>query len=143
MKEQVLATINDRLLATLDNSRNYTIAVAEAMPSESYSFKPVKDVWNFGEQIHHIAYGIQWWESNYVKGVKTEWAPPAVSGGKTTLISNLKKAYAELEKTLNKGKLDDDAVSGFHATIDHITHHRAQCVLYLRGNGITPPEYSY
>jgi uncharacterized damage-inducible protein DinB len=44
---------------------------------------------------------------------------------------------------VNTQKLTDKAVQGFHATIDHITHHRGQAVIYLRSNGITPPEYTY
>jgi uncharacterized damage-inducible protein DinB len=39
--------------------------------------------------------------------------------------------------------VSDSVVKGFQATIDHITHHRGQAVLHLRGQGITPPEYVY
>lgn len=142
MKEQLLATMNEQLLSTLENSRNYTISVAEAMPDAFYNFKPTESVWNFGELLNHIAYGIQWWEANYIKGSKTDWAPSPASTTKAEVIAYLKKAYKALEQTL-RGNLSDDAVRGFHATTDHITHHRGQAVLYLRCKGITPPEYQY
>ncbi len=48
------------------------LAVATAMPDNGYGFKPAEEVWDFRELIHHIAYGIQWWEDNYIKGKKTE-----------------------------------------------------------------------
>jgi uncharacterized damage-inducible protein DinB len=143
MKEQLLATANEQLLATLENSRKYTLSVAEAMPEASYSFKPTESVWNFGELLNHIAYGIQWWEANYVKGVQTDWAPPAAKASRQETIAYLRDAYTGLRKTLEKGPLGDDAIKGFHATTDHITHHRGQAVIYLRCKGITPPEYVY
>src|SRR5688572_17660978 len=127
MKEQVLATINEQLLSTLENSKNYTMSVAEAMPDKGYSFKPADGVMNFGELLNHIAYGIQWWEANYIKGTKTDWAPPAAKGTKAEVLAYLQKAYKGLEKTL-AGKLSEDAVRGFYATTDHITHHRGQAV---------------
>lgn len=135
--------MNTPLLATLENSRQYTLNVAGLMPEKSYSFKPADEVWNFGELLHHIAYGIQWWEANYVKGEKTDWAPPATKSSKKDITAYLTKAYDGLQKTLSDGKLSDKAVSGFHATLDHITHHRGQAVTYLRCQGITPPEYMY
>jgi hypothetical protein len=39
--------------------------------------------------------------------------------------------------------LDEKSVYGAYATLDHITHHRGQAVLYLRTHGIEPPEYVY
>jgi uncharacterized damage-inducible protein DinB len=135
--------MNTPLLATLEHSRQYTLSVAGLMPEASYGFKPTDQVWSFGELLHHIAYGIQWWEENYVKGKKTEWAPPGMPGNKKEIVASLDSAYSSLEKTLSNGKLSDKAVSGFHATLDHITHHRGQAVTYLRCKGITPPEYMY
>jgi uncharacterized damage-inducible protein DinB len=113
------------------------------MPEQSYHFKPSGAGWDFGELLHHIAYGIQWWEDNYIKGHKTDWNPPAVKNNKKDVIAYLNKAYDSLNNTVKKQSLTDEAVSGVHATIDHITHHRGQAVLYLRTSGITPPEYVY
>ena len=142
MKEQILATINEQLLSTLENSKNYTMSVAEAMPDKAYNFRPVEGVFSFGELLSHIAYGIQWWEANYIRGEKTDWAPPAAKSTKAEVIAYLQKAYKGLEKTL-AGNLNEEAVKGFHATTDHITHHRGQAVTYLRIKGMTPPEYQY
>jgi uncharacterized damage-inducible protein DinB len=32
---------------------------------------------------------------------------------------------------------------GAYAALDHVTHHRGQCVLFFRSRGIEPPEYIY
>jgi len=135
--------MKEQLLSTVETSRNYTLQVANAMPADAYHFKPSGAGWNFGELLHHIAYGIQWWQDNYIKGSKTDWNPPAVKNDKQAIIADLSKAYDSLNSTLKKQSLTDDAVNGVHATIDHITHHRGQAVLYLRTNGINPPEYVY
>ncbi|NII29108.1 DinB family protein [Pseudoflavitalea sp. X16] len=131
------------LIKTLQNSRNYTLQVAEAMPEKLYDSKPAGAGWNFREQLHHIAYGIQWWENNYMKGNKTDWQPPATKKNKKEIMAYLNEAYDGLQQTLEQGKLSADAVQGFHATIDHITHHRGQAVLHLHVQEIEPPEYTY
>lgn len=131
------------LIKTLVTSRNYTQAVAEAMPEKLYSFKPTEGVWNFNELIHHIAYGIQWWEENFVRGNQTEWNPPTAKSNKQQTMEYLTSAYVGLEKTMNSIELTEATVKGFHATLDHITHHRGQATIYLRCQGITPPEYTY
>ena len=131
------------LVTLLENSRSYTIAVAEAMPLNLDNYKPATGVWSFKEQLHHIAYGIEWWKDNYVKGIKTAWAPPPTSNGRKEVLTYLNQAYDSLKETLMGEPLNDDRVKGFHATLDHITHHRGQCIVYLRINGITPPDYTY
>lgn len=135
--------MKERLLTTLENSRNYTVAVAEAMPEKNYGFKPVPEVWSFLEQLHHIAYGIGWWEENYVKGNKTDWAPTPTKKTKKEVISYLDQAYDLLKETTDKTELNDDLIKGFNSTLDHITHHRGQAILYLRCKNIQAPEYIY
>jgi uncharacterized damage-inducible protein DinB len=132
-----------QLLKTLQNSKNYTLAVAEGMPEKSYTFKPIETVMSFKELIDHIAYGIQWWEDNYVKGNKTDWNPPAVKGTKQQTIDRLVKAYDGLEKTISASTLNEEVTHGVYTTLDHITHHRGQAVTYLRCQGIAPPDYQY
>jgi len=131
------------LLTTLENSKNYTLAVAGLMPEKDYEFKPAGEVWNFRELLHHIAYGIEWWQDNFIKDKKTEWDQPPAKANKKDVIAYLNKAYASLQETISKGKPGNDAIKGFHATIDHITHHRGQATIYLRCKGITPPAYVY
>ncbi|HEY6978115.1 MAG TPA: DinB family protein [Chitinophagaceae bacterium] len=135
--------MKEQLLSTLENSRKYTLGVADKMPGNLYNFKPTDAVWDFRELLHHIAYGIDWWNENYIKATETAWEPPAVKGEKMEIIANLDKAYESLKGTICNLQLNDKAMLGFNATLDHITHHRGQAVLYLRCKGITPPEYTY
>ena len=135
--------MKEQLTSLLENSKQNTLNEANAMPEKDYVFRPVKEVWSFGELLHHIAYGIEWWEANFVKGTKTEWAPPASVTGKKEVIAYLNNAYGALATTISQPGLSAEAVAGFHATLDHITHHRGQATTYLRCNGIAAPDYMY
>jgi uncharacterized damage-inducible protein DinB len=135
--------MKEKLSELLEHSKNYTMTVAEAMPEKGYSFKPVETVWNFGELLNHIGYGIQWWEENYIKGKKMEWDPPVMPVSKQEIARYLEEAYASLQDTINTQKMDEKAIAGFHATLDHITHHRGQATIYLRCKSLVPPEYLY
>lgn len=135
MKEQLLETVN--------TSRQYTLQVASAMPEAGWKFKPVDTVWDFRELMHHIAYGIQWWEANYIKGKETAWEPTPVKKNKMEVMEYLETAYDSLAKAIENSTIDDSVVKGVFATLDHITHHRGQATIHLRMNGITPPEYTF
>ncbi|MRG44771.1 DinB family protein [Chitinophaga sp. SYP-B3965] len=129
-----------QLLQHWENSRAYTLSVAELMPETAYDLKPVDEVWSFGEQLNHITYGIHWWSEMFIRKVETEWAPPKPKTGKKTIIAALEKAYDALKKTYEESSGKED---GLYTTLDHITHHRGQLIVYLRLKGIQPPEYVY
>lgn len=131
------------LLSALQTSRSYTLAVADAMPEAQYGFRPVDEVWSFGELMHHIAYGIHWWEQNFIRMEETEWEPPAAVPEKAGIRAALEKAYEVLEQSMKGKQLATEAENGFHSTLHHIAHHRGQAVTYLRCNHIAPPEYVY
>ncbi|NML20099.1 hypothetical protein HHL16_04395 [Pseudoflavitalea sp. G-6-1-2] len=135
--------MKEQLLNLTDTSRKYTLDVAAAMPEGKYNFKPVDEVWNFRELLHHIAYGIEWWEANYVLGLETDWAPPATGKNKEEVMAYLEKAYDSLQVVIKTQPMTESAVKGVHSALDHITHHRGQAVLHLRLNGIEPPAYTY
>lgn len=135
--------MKEQLLSTLETSKNYSLAVASAMPAAQFGFKPVAEVWTFAELMSHIAYGIHWWEENYIRGVESEWNPPAAVSGKSEAVDRLNEAYEMLGQCINSLKPNTTELNGLHATLDHITHHRGQATTYLRCCGITPPDYAY
>jgi uncharacterized damage-inducible protein DinB len=133
-----------QLLDTLYKARDYTLAVAEAMPEKDYRFKPEGAGWNFAELLNHIAYGIQWWQSNYLLGKETEWQPLVINEEKKAVLDYLARVFQDLEQACQSLSLTNQAEqTGFHATMDHLTHHRGQAAVYLRCHGTIPPEYIY
>jgi uncharacterized damage-inducible protein DinB len=135
--------MKEKLLSVLENSINYTMAVAEAMPEEAYHTQLLKEGWFYGDLLTHIAYGIRWWDATFIKNSKTDWEPPTTPATKQAVLEYMGESFDQLKNTLENSEINDEVVYGFNATIDHITHHRAQAVLFLRNNNITPPEYVY
>lgn len=133
----------------------YILAVAEAMPEEKYSYKPTPEVFSFGEQIMHIAANLQNLTGTYITGQN-----PVPAEGKTEerskkevirhlqdaldlvtqALETLSKSTEEGEAHLFKGT-EMNKKSFFLLMRDHMTHHRAQMILYLRMNSIKPPGY--
>lgn len=132
-----------KLVSTIENSRTYTLAVANAMPEKSLQFRPTPEVMTFLELVNHITYGIHWWNENYVRNAKTPWDPPTSPAGRTAVLKDLDEAFRALRETVESATLTEETTHGVYTTLDHVTHHRGQATTYLRANGVTPPEYTY
>ncbi|MGC3944648.1 MAG: DinB family protein [Chryseolinea sp.] len=133
MKTQLLKSIHD--------SRQYTLSVAELMPEQHYNSVIAKDAWSFLQLMNHIAYGLTWWESNFIRKKELAWEPPNDKATKKEIIKLLSDGFNSLEKIASSSTASDKLTLGIWATLDHVTHHRGQAVLHLRNLGLTPPEY--
>jgi uncharacterized damage-inducible protein DinB len=137
-------------------AKDLAVAVADAMPAESYDFKPVPAEMSFGEQILHIA------QANYGKcaviaEVKPPYAEPAEGAKieKAAAVKDLAASFNYCTKTLDDfdtAKLFQVRVwgNGRFSPMDmmlglmvHMAHHRGQAEVYLRAKGITPPTYKW
>jgi uncharacterized damage-inducible protein DinB len=139
------AEVIQQLRARWVASGEYTLAVAEQMPVEKYLFRPTAAQMTFGEQLLHIA------EQNDMI-IREIWrlAPPekkAIGYAKADVLARLKESAAfGLEVLQRTGTSDSSAdlasvLNGIMLALDHTTHHRGQAIIYLRLNGVTPPEY--
>jgi uncharacterized damage-inducible protein DinB len=136
------------------HSKEYTLKVARLMPEEKFTYRPTTGEMTFGEQLIHISSNLGWLSSAYLHGGEN----PVTSAAKKTVkkeeviqIVNNTYDYAigALEK-FSMGQLKD-SVSFFAGPMnklqiinlinDHQTHHRGQLLVYLRLNGIKPPDY--
>lgn len=139
-----------------ESSKLYMVAVAEAMPEDAYGFKPVPEEMSFAGQLMHISVVLEWHTFSRFGGLDT----PFRSGdyhadglSKQEMILVLEYEFdkaAEFIKTFDPNRLDEtNAYAQFTRTrrqfllllADHVTHHRGQLLVYLRLNGITPPNY--
>jgi len=134
-------------------SKEYTLAIAEQMPAADYGFKPNPEEMSFGEQMAHIA-GADGYFLSVLSGGKPPAGKPA-NFEKATVIALLNTSFdyaihavenatpAQLAKTY---KTPDGEMTGTEIVyfgLDHTTHHRGQCVVYLRVKGIKPADYRY
>jgi uncharacterized damage-inducible protein DinB len=133
--------MKDKLLKTIRDAREYTLAVAEALPEEHYNTSPAAATWSFGERMNHIAYGLNWWEDNYITGKTAEWNPPAPLPAKATILAALAVGFDSLSAAVSNSEVNDGLITGVWSALDHVTHHRGQATFQLRYHNIIPPEY--
>ena len=142
-------------------SKQFTLDVADAMPAELYAFKPNPDEMTFGEQMIHIAIANAF-RFNQISGIKAPFpidlnnlpSPEKASAVKFLeqsfdyVIAVLPKITPEqLKRTWHipswKGRNDPDGRAMILNMFVHTAHHRAQCEVYMRAKGITPPDYTF
>lgn len=133
-------------------SKDFTMKVADAMPAESYDYKPFADARSFGGEMQHLAQA----EGFYLGRLSTSRAPAAPRGdmGKAATMKYLADNFdwaigvvgrittADLNKTLAGGP--GPAMTGLDAlygAMIHTAHTRGYAEMFLRNKGITPPEY--
>lgn len=136
-----------------DNSTNYTIEVAQAMPADSFDYKPTEDQMTFKEQLLHMMGNINWLSSKYLGGKTIDYDLKSTEYSKEELMKMLKEVYgnaSEAIKNVGAEALEEkvDFFAGpktrrqiINLLNDHSTHHRGQIIVYLRLNGIKPPRY--
>jgi uncharacterized damage-inducible protein DinB len=136
-----------------DNSKDYLVAVAEAMPEDKYDYKPAEREMSFREQLFHIQDNMNWLGTTHFSGEKYVKKEAVKGLSKAQIIQEIKasfdKAKAFVQNT-NDIELSQkvDFFAGPKSKLqilnlmqDHVTHHRAQILVYLNLNGIQPPKY--
>ena len=143
-------TLVNELVSHWETSKALSLAVAEAMPDDAYSFQGAgAPEMSFGGQMNHIAAA----NGSYCAaaiGTKNPIGKPA-DETKATAIKNLTTAYdycidglkqmtdADLQQSGKRGTKFEAFWGGF----THAAHHRGQAEVYLRLKGVTPPQYKF
>ena len=139
-------------------ARKHCLQVAETMPADKYHWKPSPDSKTFGEQMVHIAHTIELLTQRYVLGMEvTANTPNANNMSKAEIIKLLETGFdyvtsvimtveneklSETCKMYHSGNIVSREFAFFYVQ-DHLTNHRAKANLYIRMNGIAPPEYTW
>jgi uncharacterized damage-inducible protein DinB len=143
------------------NATAYTLEVATAMPDSAYAFRPTADQMSFGEQLLHLTGNMVWISNSFLghtepgfeAGTFRDDLRAADASDKDRVLDLTRRGLAFAQAALaglDPATLDDvqDFFAGpltrRHLLIllnDHLTHHRAQAIVYLRLQGIEPPRY--
>jgi uncharacterized damage-inducible protein DinB len=139
----------------LKTSREFTIAVAEAMPADGYDFKPNPEEMSFGVLMAHIAIA-QATTFGRVAGMDSPLpAKQPEKVDRATALKMLNDSFDFCEKALASATPAQlDAVTGpegrqtsgrekMWSYFTHTAHHRGQAEVYLRVKGIKPPPYRF
>lgn len=145
-------------LAVWRTATEHCLDIANAMPETLYSYRPTPVSKTFAEQMVHIGYTVPLLTKRYVQGMEVKpKVPDASRMTKTAIIDLLKTGFAyttNVINTIEQEQLEETCVmyhSGNTVTRafalfyvqDHMANHRAKANLYLRMNGIEPPEYTW
>ena len=136
----------------------HCLDVAEAMPENLYSYKPTEISKTFAEQMVHIAAASKLLTQRYVQGMEVKPnTPDASKMSKEEVLELLKHSFnytkgvvqaieqKQLDETCkmyHSGNTVSRAFALFYVQ-DHMANHRSKSNLYLRMNGIEPPEYTW
>ncbi|MEM8509741.1 MAG: DinB family protein [Bacteroidota bacterium] len=151
---ETTATLRKELTAAWLQSEKMTLTNVNQMPPEFFKFKYADGAMTFSEQWRHcVIYTCGQLASrtsleNPYHGIKLPVQMP-----KTAVIRELKTMYAFVRRSIETLS-DENLLSNcdflgesipvwrlFYAMENHIIHHRGQCIVYLRLNGIVPKGY--
>lgn len=141
-------------------AKEFTLAVAEAMPAEGYGFKPNPQELSFGQLMIHIAAQNS---DSCATATGTEPSPSMPSSSaeppaldKPTVVKFLAASFDKCAKEIdamppeqwNKEvyKFQGQPVLAGEAlwyTFTHMAHHRGQAEVYLRAKNIKPPTWRF
>lgn len=142
------------LIAAWNRSEIMTMTNVVQMPPEVFTFKYTDEAMSYSEQWRHcVIYTCGQLASR--AGIKNpyEKVKLPVQMTKESVIEELKKMYAFVrksivemprEKLFSNCEFAGDTIPVwrlFYAMENHIVHHRGQCVVYLRLNGVIPKGY--
>lgn len=177
MKKQLLLTLfvlaipaigqtaqKDALIKHWKTTGEFTLAVANAMPADGYTFRPVPEEMSFGEVMAHIAAadrnGCAIASGDTAPALPAKISDWAKDGGKVevdkeTAIQFMKDTFAFCNKAVADMPASRmDTVVGpanrnltgaewLWSYFTHTAHHRGQAEVYLRLKGIKPPDYTF
>ncbi len=146
-------TVKSAWLEKWENSKEYLIGIAEAMPEAHYDFKPTERQMSFKEQLLHIKGNMDWLSNTYFTEVKFDRSTSEQPKTKQETIEILKaafeSAYAIIEATPEEKFTDvvkffagpKSKIQILNLLQDHVSHHRGQTIVYLNLKDVEPPSF--
>lgn len=157
---------NSSMKEIMLNMKEYTLEMVELMPEEKLDFRPSDSVRSFKGQVQHLIttnhfllnYFLKYDEKENREAVQKESiALVEDNSSKSDLLVSLNETFDDIiaffenasesfyKKEYTFGPPEQPLKKDYFATCmlirDHISHHRAQLIVYLRLNDIKPAQY--
>lgn len=146
--------LKEELTAAWLRSEIMTLKNVKQMPPELFTFKYTKQAMTFAEQWRHvIIYTCGQLAANTSVKNPYRFNKPSKKMSKDDVIQELVNMYTfireSIEEMSEQELLSNCDFAGdtipvwrlYYALENHIIHHRGQCIVYLRLNGVTPKGY--
>jgi uncharacterized damage-inducible protein DinB len=152
------ADIKDQMVKDWERAKAYTVSYLNTMPADKYSFKAVDSIRSFAQQMLHLASGNVFLMSAAISGAPLPWLMSdlehsATAQKKDSVMYYVTASYdycinAVKNLDLNKwgekqkifGQFDETRFALMNKTFEHQGHHRGQTTIYIRLQGIKPPD---
>ncbi|GEQ84793.1 hypothetical protein ULMS_03010 [Patiriisocius marinistellae] len=146
-------TVKGAWLEKWENSKDYLIAIAEAMPQENYDYRPTDRQMTFKEQLIHITGNMDWLSNSYFTETGFERIKSELPKTKAETIIVINKAFNNakliientpdntLTETVNFFSGPKSKIQILNLLQDHVTHHRGQLLVYLNLKNVEPPAF--
>ena len=137
-------------------AKTFTLKVVDAMPADSFDFKPKPDMRGFGQLMQHLGSGNVYYISRFQHMQVPDSLKPPTKFDKETTQSYVSAVFDFCEgviKGLNEEALDKSyagrpnapELTGWELLFNafvHTAHHRGYAEVYLREKNIVPPTYA-
>jgi len=156
--------ISEALAKHWKTTAEFTVAVAKAMPADSYNFRPNPEEMNFGQVMAHIAIA-NLGGCSRASGMPRPEVPAKIAAwskdtnkvdvDRDTAIQFLNDSFSFCTSAVNsmtpeklhamvgpEGR-QSSAFETLWLFFTHTAHHRGQAEVYLRVKGIKPPDYTF
>lgn len=150
-------SVKAQFIRDWERAKIYTLDYLNTMPADKYSFKAVDSIRSFAQQMLHLAaanYGLMTLATGIQPtggpGRGVENRPGAQS--KDSVVYYVTSSYdfaIDCVKKLDASRYGEHAGQGnfggsryalLEKAFEHQTHHRAQTTIYIRLEGIKPPN---
>jgi uncharacterized damage-inducible protein DinB len=153
-----LEDIKSQMVKEWERSKAYTIDYLNTMPADKYSFRAVDSIRSFAQQMLHLASA-----NLFFMSLATDQKPPSfpqnleqrtTAQTKDSLMYYVTASYdfcidaaknTDINKWGEKKKLpfggyEETRYALINKAIEHQAHHRGQTTIYIRLQGIRPPQ---
>jgi uncharacterized damage-inducible protein DinB len=152
------ADIKTQMVKDWERAKAYTVDYLNTMPADKYSFKAVDSIRSFAQQMLHLATGNCFLMSNATDAQPPSWLVSDIehrstAQNKDSVMYYVTNSYdycinavknSDINKWGEKKKLfnqfEETRFALMNKTFEHQSHHRGQTTIYIRLQGIKPPE---
>ena len=160
LKAQALSVedIKAQMVKDWERAKAYTVDYLNTMPENKYSFKAVDSLRSFAQQMLHLAGGNVFIMMNATGQPPLSWLPSdiehsATSQKKDSVMYYVTASYDYCinavknydvnkwgEKTKMFNTYEETRFALMNKAFEHQGHHRGQTTIYIRLQGIKPPQ---
>lgn len=149
-------SLKAQLIKDWERAKIYTAEYLAAMPADKYTAKPVEGIRSFAEQMLHLAQGSIGLSANgtgkarIFPGYNMEKSATAQTKDSVSYYVNASYDFAidgikamdanKLGELVKRGNLNESRLSWIMKGFEHQSHHRGQCTIYIRLQGMIPPN---